>query len=368
MKAKDKRWRKFDEARKFSRSLGLKDTIEWYEYAKSGKRPSDIPSNASKTYKDRGWIGWPYFLGTQEMKGRDRTGHFTIRIWLPFEQARAKVRSKGLKSFIEYNNYWTSEQPVGIPRSPHEVYKNKGWIDWFDFLGFQRGRIWLPFLEARDYVQKQNLLKKDEYAKWDERPEDIPAHPDREYKDKWKGWGDWFGTGAVASFNREYRAFEQARDFVHSLGIKNQNDWWKYCKSDKKPNDIPSNPEVYKKEWKSWGDWFGTDFIATHNRKYLDFELGREKARSLGLKSWKEWNQLGKSGKLPVDLPRHPYNHYKNKGWISNGDWLGTGTIAHTITGMSISKVKVIVRDMLENKVFDEMSDIERYHILQKEY
>jgi hypothetical protein len=64
MKPKGKIWRKFENAKKFARSLGLKDTIDWYEYAKSGKRPSDIPSNAHQVYKGRGWIDWPNFLGT----------------------------------------------------------------------------------------------------------------------------------------------------------------------------------------------------------------------------------------------------------------------------------------------------------------
>ena len=149
---------------------------------------------------------------TQKKKGRDKAGHFTTKIWLPFEQARSKVRSKGLKSFIEFKNYLRSEKPIGIPSDPHRVYKNKGWIDYFDFIGFQRRRIWQPFLEAKEYVQNQNLQTKKEYAKWKERPEDIPAHPDREYEVEWKGWGDWLGTGAVASFNREYRSFEQARN------------------------------------------------------------------------------------------------------------------------------------------------------------
>ena len=125
-----------------------------------------------------------------------------------------KTRSKGLKSFIEFKNYLRSEKPVGMPSDPHRVYKNKGWINYFDFLGFQRRIIWRPFLEAKQYVQDQNLQTKKEYAKWKERPEDIPAHPDRGYKGEWKGWGDWLGTGVVASFNREYRSFEQARNFV----------------------------------------------------------------------------------------------------------------------------------------------------------
>ena len=70
--------------------------------------------------------------------------------------------------------------------------------------------------------------------------------------------GDWLGTGAIVSFNRKYRSFEQAGNFVHSLEIKNQFDWWKYCKSGLKAKNISSNPvEVYKNDWKSWGDWFG---------------------------------------------------------------------------------------------------------------
>ena len=102
-----------------------------------------------------------------------------------------KVLSKGLKSSLEFKNYLRSEKPIGIPSDPDRVYKNKGWIDYFDFLGFQRTRMWRPFLEAKEYVRNQNLQTKKEYAKWKEKPEDIPAHPDREYKkDGWKGWGD----------------------------------------------------------------------------------------------------------------------------------------------------------------------------------
>ncbi len=85
------------------------------------------------------------------------------------------------------------------------------------------------------------------------------------------------------TFDREYRSFEEARSIVHSLRIKNQSEWWKFCKSEKKPTDIPSNPAVvYEGDWKSWGDWFGTYFIANRYRKYLDLETGREKAPSLG--------------------------------------------------------------------------------------
>ena len=37
-----------------------------------------------------------------------------------------------------------------------------------------------------------------------------------------------------------------------------------YCKSGKKPENIPMAAEdVYKNEWKGLGDWLGTGFVGT---------------------------------------------------------------------------------------------------------
>ena len=43
----------------------------------------------------------------------------------------------------------------------------------------------------------------------------------------------------------------------------------------------------------------------------------------LNLKSNKEWRQYCKSGKKPVDIPSNPDATYKNQGWINWADWLG---------------------------------------------
>jgi hypothetical protein len=69
--------------------------------------------------------------------------------------------------------------------------------------------------------------------------------------------GDWLGTGSIAARLREYRPFEEAKAFVHTLNLKNSDEWDKYCKSGKKPDDIPANPnKTYaKKGWKGIGDW-----------------------------------------------------------------------------------------------------------------
>ena len=47
-------WKHFEEARKFTRSLNLKNRDEWEQYRKSGEKPGDIPSLPSEVYKNDG--------------------------------------------------------------------------------------------------------------------------------------------------------------------------------------------------------------------------------------------------------------------------------------------------------------------------
>jgi len=67
------------------------------------------------------------------------------------------------------------------------------------------------------------------------------------------------GTTSIATNQREYRSFNDARNFVRSLGLKSANDWRAYTKSGKLPADIPAgaNRTYAKKGWLDWGDWLG---------------------------------------------------------------------------------------------------------------
>ena len=71
--------------------------------------------------------------------------------------------------------------------------------------------------------------------------------------------GDWLGTGMIASYLREYRSFKKAREFTRSLSLKSETEWRSYCKSGKKPNDIPSAPHRTYAEvgWAGMADWLG---------------------------------------------------------------------------------------------------------------
>ena len=84
---------------------------------------------------------------------------------------------------------------------------------------------------------------------------------------------------------KTYRSFTEARKFVHKLELKNRDECSIFCKSGKKPDDIPSYPAgVYKnKGWKNLGDWLGTGMIAYQNREYKSYEDARKFVRSLKL-------------------------------------------------------------------------------------
>jgi len=241
-----KHYRPFEEARKHARNLGLKSARAWERYAKSGKCPSDIPSNPQRTYKSE-WNGWPDWLNTNNQKVA----------WRPFEDARAYVRSLGLESNRAWREFSKSpKKPPDIPRNPVGVYKDDGWLNWGDWLGTgyvaNRRRTYRPFEEAHEYVHSLGLGSTEEwneYARSGERPDDIPTFPRGVYADQgWIDMADWLGTGQRRG---RWRSFEEARAYVRSLGIRNHREWKEYCRSGRKPDDIPASPNwVYGDRWK----------------------------------------------------------------------------------------------------------------------
>ena len=326
--------RPFEEARDYIRSLGLKSTEEWYEWTKSGLRPRDIPSNPLLVYKGKGWLSWGDFLGY-------RPGYVEGG-WRTFEEARDYVKTLGLKSQIEWKEWCKSDQkPHDIHFCPDEVYKEEGWLSWGDFLGYRPGHVArkrgttkkLSFTEARDYVRRLGLKSHKEWrelCKSGQRPSDIYSNPNQGYKDKgWLSWGDFLGFDEGYDAGADWRSFEDARDFVRSLELKSKEEWWEWCKNGQRPHDIPSHPDRdYKEEgWLSWPDFLGyrPGHVARKRgtTEKLPFTEARDYVRRLGLKSVKEWRELCKSGQRPSDIYSSPNQGYKDKGWLSWGDFLG---------------------------------------------
>ena len=80
----------------------------------------------------------------------------------------------------------------------------------------------------------------------------------------------------------------------------------------------------------------GTGTVAAYKRKYKPFTKARAFVRSLGLKNRAEWRQYCNGGLAgyepkPDDIPANPAKKYRDQGWVSFGDWLGTGTISNNL-------------------------------------
>lgn len=337
----------FKQAGIFVRKLKLKSWREWQKYCISGKKPNNIPSTPQFVYKGEGWKNIYNWLGTAPK-------NHTSKNIISFEDAREFARSLKLKSCRKWKNYSKSgRRPKNIPGTPNRSYKDKGWVNWNDWLGvnnFAKTEIhknFLPYKDAKVFVRKLKLrYQKDwyEYFRKNERPFNIPTSPHQAYKNNgWISWGDWLGTSHLQTeHNRKkyFISFKEAREFVRKLKLEGCKEWKNYSRSEKKPKNIPAAPnETYRnKGWKNFRDWLGT-------KRFLSFKEARKLARKLKLNSRYEWKEYAKSGKRPKNIPSAPDNYYRNDGWVDFSDWIGIETVYVVKYYKRIDEVIKIVKD-----------------------
>ena len=124
---------------------------------------------------------------------------------------------------------------------------------------------------------------------------------------------------------KDYLPFKEARDYVRGLGLKSAIEWREWAKSIERPNNIPSNPNLFYKDqgWINWGNFLGTGRIAKNKKFFLSFEEARDYARGLKLSSQKKWFFWARSEERPYNIQFNPDRFYKDQGWISWMDFLG---------------------------------------------
>jgi hypothetical protein len=125
--------------------------------------------------------------------------------------------------------------------------------------------------------------------------------------------------------NGRFLSFEDAKEFVKTLNIKNYKLWRKYVESGSKSSNMPSNPQSnYKNEWQGWGDFLGTKSYGwKKNTSFVTFEESQRFIRKIGIKSFREWTSWCKKGLKPKNIPFSPYTVYKSE-WRGWKDFLGT--------------------------------------------
>lgn len=319
-------WMPFEEARDYVRCMKFDNREQWRAFSQSLSKPENIPARPDKVYFMDGWKNMGDWIGTKFISTRQRE-------YLNFESARKYVRILNLKNRDEWRSFSKSElKPKNIPSNPMNVYKNDGWIDMGDWLGTgnisNRLKEYRPFNESRKFVRNLNFTKIEQwtdYCKSGKKPIDIPSVPSRPYKNKgWINWADWLGKDSFQG-NSQKLTYLEARKIVQKFKLQSTKEWANFCESGKKPNNIPNRPSsVYKnKGWTGWGDWLGTNTIAHFNKEYMSFYELKEIVISKGINTQLQWHEFYKKLENKLNIPSNPHRTYKDKGWINWADFLG---------------------------------------------
>jgi hypothetical protein len=123
-------------------------------------------------------------------------------------------------------------------------------------------REYQSFKRARAFARNLGLKSSAEwleYCRSGSKPANIPTKPYRTYAEAgWVSMGDWLGTNRRRR-GADWRPFNKARAFARGLGLKSTTEWGEYCRSGKRPADIPAGPSaVYASDgWIGYSDWLG---------------------------------------------------------------------------------------------------------------
>ena len=232
----------YEEAQRIVKENGITSQTDY----RSSYQALGLPSAPDLFYKNRGWIDWHSFFGK------------TKASYPTYEEAQRIVKKNGVNSKTAYKS---SYKELGLPSNPNQFYRDKGWIDWYVFLGTTK--VSYPTYEEAQRIVKENGINSPTVYNSSYNALGLPYAPYLSYKDKgWVDWYDFLGTSKVS-----YPHYKEAQRIVKENGITSQSVYKTSCKD----YSLPLNPnEVYKdKGWIDWYDFLGKSrLISKDERKY----------------------------------------------------------------------------------------------------
>ncbi|MDT3295942.1 VPA1269 family protein [Shewanella sp. SP2S2-6] len=250
----------YQEALQIVRKQGFANSKEYRKFA---SMDSKMPSSPNSFYRDLGWINWSEFLA----KKRCREDYYTYLEAQAVVQRARIVYSKQFK-------LWEKTDPK-MPANPNYFYKNSGWINWYRFLGKPSpGEQFYSYINAQKVNKEQSLSSKKEFYKYARTDSRMPSGPAYVYKDS--GWVNWYEFLNKSLPAELFHSYEYAQKIVQEQGIGNHQDFREYAKTDSK---MPFSPHlVYEnKGWIDWYSFWGNprpDFYTYDEAKKVVKEHG----------------------------------------------------------------------------------------------
>jgi hypothetical protein len=129
-------------------------------------------------------------------------------------------------------------------------------------------------------------------------------------------------------------SYDELKKWVkNNLNVNSKTSWYKYIKNNKIPNYVPRDPYiVYKNRgWISWGDFLSTNKIWDNYVEYHSYVESKKLLKNLNIKSANDYIKMFNEGLIPNKIPKKPNRFYKNRGWVSWGDFLNNDFIANQL-------------------------------------
>jgi hypothetical protein len=313
----------FETSREFARKSGFKSSKEWRMYFGEKIIIDGVPKYPDKVYKNSGWISWGDWRGSFEDNCNKQ--------FVNYDEAEKIVHALKLKNQREWISYVKGKNKHrNIPSNPEKFYKEKGWVSLSKWLGNGKNFIVVKFEDARSWARTQKFNNVDEYRKFCKtkgKPNEIPTAPNTVYKNTgWISWSDYLGNETIATKDVVYLSFKEAREYIRSKKFKTRTEFNNFLISEERPSYIHSHPDLkYKNSgWRGWSDFLGTEVIANFNKVFYPLEVAKKLLKKLNVKSKNDYDKKRKSKILDSKFTSSPQRTYKNKGWISWGDYLGT--------------------------------------------
>ena len=280
-----------------------------------------------------------------------------------YEEAKKIVNQLNIKSGSNYHQLYREKKlPSDLPAAPDKHYNNKGWTTWGEFLG--TGRVADQLKEFIDYNDLKKIVRKlkissssdyqDKYKKIKHK-KFIPGVPATVYKNSgWKNWAEFLGTKKL--YKVKYWSFNKARSYVVKFKLKNQNEWNRFCKTNK-PIEIPSHPQVIYKDkgYVDLGHFIGSNYVATSKRKkyYLSYRAAKKLLKDKSITSQTQFKKFIKKENMSLKIPYNPPSVYKGVGWKNWGHFLSTGRIADQEKHKFWMKEKDIKNFLIKNEIYN---------------
>lgn len=237
--------------------------------------------------------------------------------WLSYQQASDWSQSQNIMTCDQWTERCATGLPEGVPEDPQIVYGDE-FVEWHEFLGVQLSRdgrkVFWSYERARDWARGAGIKTGAQWKKMSKDgllPVGVPAQPYKVYNDRFMNWGKFLGTGHVATKEKPFVSYEEAREWARNLNIQTMIEW-KEKRKELCLEGIPAHPHRVYEEFVNWGDFLGTGRIANKDREFLSYEEASLWAQEEGISSREEWYQRSKQG-FPLNVPASPEEVYKDR-------------------------------------------------------